>query len=318
MREKIKNKMKNKLNLWVTLGLSLVAIIWGSGFIVTQTAIDEGLSATFIMFIRFTVASIILGITFRKDLKEVKQSDIGMGIMAGTLLFLGFMLQTIGLEFTTPSSNAFITATSVVMVPFFSWVIFKEKPANKTFLAAIVCLGGIGILTLSSGIGFKLSKGDSFTLLCAIAFAMHTVSMGNFAKRVRSNVLTFLQITTAAILSFIMFMIVDRDFSSFLSVRGLLAVLYLAVFSTCVCYSIQTICQKFASPSKVSIIVSTEALIGSIFSVVLGFEPFTYFLLIGGVAVVLSVIIIEVGIPIGNFPYNTSAWCKFPRFIRNR
>ena len=286
--------MKNKTNLWVTVGLLVVAIIWGSGFIATQIAIDEGLSASFIMFVRFTIASMILGGTFRKDIKTMKKRDLKLGIIAGILLFLGFTLQTIGLAFTTPSANAFITATSVVMVPFFSWVAFKEAPEKKAFIGAIVCLGGVSIIALSSGGGLKLGVGDTFTLFCAIAFALHTVSMGQFAPRMNSNILTFLQITTAGILSFVMFMVIDRDFTAFTSIRGLLAVLYLAVFSTCVAYSIQTVCQRYASPTKVSIIVSTEALVGSIFSVMLGFEPFTYFLFIGGIAIILAMLIIEV------------------------
>lgn len=286
--------MKNKTNLWVTLGLLLVAIIWGSGFIATQIAIDEGLSPTFIMFVRFTMASIILGTTFRKDIKKMKPRDFKMGIIAGGFLFSGFMLQTIGLVFTTPSSNAFITATNVVMVPFFSWLAFKERPEPKAFVAAFVCLGGIGMLAFSSGEGLKLGMGDIFTLFCAVAFALHTVSMGKFSPKMNSNILTFLQITTSAVFSFIMFMLVDRNFVAFTSVKGLLAVLYLAVFSTCVAYSIQTVCQRFASPSKVSILISTEALVGSILSVMLGFEPFTYFLFIGGIAIIISMLIIEV------------------------
>lgn len=286
--------MKNKTNLWVTLGLLFVAIIWGSGFIATQIAIDEGLSASFIMFVRFAMASMILGGTFKKDLRGTKKIELKMGIIAGTLLFLGFTLQTIGLAFTTPSANAFITATSVVMVPFFSWIAFKEAPQKKAFVAAVICLVGVSIIAFSSGGGLKLGIGDAFTLCCAIGFALHTVSMGQFAPRMNSNRLTFIQITTAAVLSFIMFMLVDRDFSAFTSIRGLLAVLYLAVFSTCVAYSIQTLCQRFASPTKVSIIISTEALVGSIFSVMLGFEPFTYFLLIGGMAIILAMLIIEV------------------------
>jgi len=286
--------MKNKLNLWVTLGLLFVAIIWGSGFIATQIAIDEGLSPTFIMFVRFTMASIILGTTFRKDIKKMRKRDLKMGVIAGVFLFLGFMLQTIGLVFTTPSSNAFITATNVVMVPFFSWLAFRARPEPKAFVAAFVCLSGIGMLAFSSGGGLKLGTGDIFTLFCAIAFALHTVSMGQFAPRMNSNILTFLQITTSAVFSLVVFILVDRDFAAFTSIKGLLAVLYLAVFSTCVAYSIQTVSQRFASPSKVAIIISTEALVGSILSVILGFEPFTYFLFIGGIAIIISMLIIEV------------------------
>lgn len=286
--------MEKKRDLFVTLGLLTVAIIWGTGFIATQIAIDAGMSTSFIMVVRFMVASIVLGLSFKDDIKQMRIRDFKMGAIAGTLLFLGFVLQTTGLIFTTPSSNAFITATSVVMVPFLSWFILKEKPENKVFVAAFICLAGLGILAFGPGGSIKLGIGDTLTLLCAVAFALHTVSMGKFAPRVNSNLLTFLQMITAAAFSLIMFMVVDRDFSAFTSVKGVLAVVYLGIFSTFIAYYIQTICQRFASPSKVSIIVSTEALFGSLFSVMLGYEAFTYFLLIGGVAIIAAMLIIEI------------------------
>ena len=286
--------MRKNTNLWVTLALLVVAIIWGTGFIATQIAIDEGLSTWFITFVRFLVAGLVLGASFQNDIKIMKRRDLKMGVIAGSFLFLGFILQTTGLNFTTPSSNAFITATSVVMVPFFSWFILKEKPAHKVFVAATICLAGLGVLAFGPGGGIKLGIGDSFTLACAVAFAMHTVSMGKFAPAMNSNLLTFLQITTAAVFSFIMFMLVDRDFSAFTSFKGLMAVVYLGVFSTFIAYTIQTVCQRFASPSKVSIIISTEALFGSMFSIMLGYESFTSFLLIGGIAIIIAMLIIEV------------------------
>lgn len=286
--------MKNNKKLWVTLGLLVVAIIWGTGFIATQIAIDEGLSTSFITFVRFAVASVVLGMSFKKDIKVMKKIDLKMGVLAGTLLFLGFILQTTGLNFTTPSSNAFITATSVVMVPFLSWMMLKEKPQNRVFVAALICLIGIGMLAFGSASQIKLGVGDAFTLGCAVAFALHTVSMGKFAPKMNSNLLTFLQITTAGVFAFIMFLFVDRDFSAFTSIKGLAAVVYLGIFSTFIAYSIQTVCQRYASPSKVSIIVSTEALFGSLFSVMLGYEQFTHFLFIGGAAIIMAMLIIEV------------------------
>ena len=289
----MRTKMKNKTNLWVTLGLLMVAVIWGTGFIATQIAIDEGLSASFITFVRFAVASLVLGVSFSKDIKGMRKIDVKMGLIAGGFLFLGFTLQTTGLNFTKPSSNAFITATSVVMVPFLSWLILKEKPQNKVFLATLICLIGISMLAFGPGEGIKLGIGDAFTLACAVAFALHTVTMGKYAPKMNSNLLTFLQLSTAGILSFIMFLMVDRDFTAFASIKGLMAVIYLGIFSTFIAYTIQTICQRYASPSKVSIIVSTEALFGSLFSVMLGYEAFTYFLFIGGIAIISAMLIIE-------------------------
>ena len=42
------------------LGLTLVAITWGSGFPITKIALDSGIAPNAIMSIRFLVASIII------------------------------------------------------------------------------------------------------------------------------------------------------------------------------------------------------------------------------------------------------------------
>lgn len=45
----------------------------------------------------------------------------------GAALFIGFSLQIIGLQYTTPSKNAFLTATNVVIVPFITFLICRKR-----------------------------------------------------------------------------------------------------------------------------------------------------------------------------------------------
>ena len=47
----------------------------------------------------------------------------------GLTLFAGFALQIVGLQYTTPSKNAFLTALNVVIVPFIAFVILKRRSA---------------------------------------------------------------------------------------------------------------------------------------------------------------------------------------------
>ena len=55
---------KNRMELLSNLSLLLVAMIWGSGFIGSQLALDAHLSSAFIIFVRFAVATIIVGVVF--------------------------------------------------------------------------------------------------------------------------------------------------------------------------------------------------------------------------------------------------------------
>lgn len=274
--------------------LLLVAIIWGSGFIGSQMALDAQLSSAFIMFVRFAIATLIIGVVFFKDLKKnLKREHLKGGILIGLFLFLAFYVQTVGLKYTTPSNNAFITASNVVMVPFIWWVISKKRPSIKIFVSSFLCLVGIGILSLNFSQGFSFQMGDLLTLLCAFLFACQIVATGILAKQMDAKVVVFLQFAVATVCGFIMFMLTDRNFTAFASPKGMAAVIYLGVFSTCLCYFLQTTAQQHVDSSKAAIILATESLFGTIFSVALGYDRLTINMVVGGMIILASIILPE-------------------------
>lgn len=57
---------KQKIQVLSNISLLLVAIIWGSGFVASQMALDANLSSAFIMFVRFAIATIIIGVVFTR------------------------------------------------------------------------------------------------------------------------------------------------------------------------------------------------------------------------------------------------------------
>ncbi len=102
------------------MSLLLVAIIWGgSGFIVNKNALDY-MDPIYILVLRFTLSSILMGIIFWKRLVKIKLQDLKAGVVIGIFFIFSFFLaQTIGLQYTTVSKQAFITASNVVMVPLY-------------------------------------------------------------------------------------------------------------------------------------------------------------------------------------------------------
>ena len=106
--------------------LLITAIVWGSGFVVTAIAL-EYLTAYQVMAGRFILAAMILSLLFGKKFKTFTKSVIWKGAILGTILYIGFALQTVGLEYTTPSKNAFLTAVNVVIVPLIAYLVYKRK-----------------------------------------------------------------------------------------------------------------------------------------------------------------------------------------------
>ena len=85
------------------LGLTLVAITWGSGFPITKIALDSGIAPNAIMSIRFLVASMLIFIFLKLKKVEIIKEEKKLGLGAGIILGGAFSLQTIGLVYTTPS-----------------------------------------------------------------------------------------------------------------------------------------------------------------------------------------------------------------------
>ncbi len=277
------------------IALLAAALIWGMGFIATNIAQDAQYSSPYIMMTRFIIASLIFGLVAYKKLQRILPFELRAGILSGIFLFLGFALQTFGLEDTTPTRNAFFTATSILFVPFISWLVFRQRPPLRIFIAAFICFPGVLALSLDGELALVLSRGDLLTLACAVAFALHTVILGYFAVSIDAVRLNFLQLCTAAVLSIALYLWLGAGLATepMLLQPAFLAVLFLAVFSTCIAFFLQTKAMQYVSPGTASVIVASESLFASVLSLGLGFEKFTTNLLIGGSLIFLAVLVTE-------------------------
>ena len=272
------------------LGLLTVTVNWGGGFVASDMAL-ETLSPFQIMVIRFLIAAVLMTLLGAKQIRTISREEIKCGFWLGAALFGGFALQIIALQYTTPSKNAFLTATNVVFVPFIALVIYRKKIEVRSLIGAGMALVGAGVLSLQND--FSIGLGDGLTLLCAVCFALQIFLTGEYVGRIRPSVLNFLQMTTACVLS-AAGLLISGDFTFAPSVRSLLAVLYLGVVSTTITYLLQTVSQKYVDETKSAIILSMEAVFGTFFSVVLLHESVTVRMLAGSALILAAVLVSEI------------------------
>jgi drug/metabolite transporter (DMT)-like permease len=280
---------KNKKSLYGDLALLFVAIVWGSGFVVTKNSL-ESMTPLYMNAGRFTISTILMMVVFWKRLKSMSKQNLKAGLIIGLFLYLGFAAQTIGLQFTTASSQAFLTGTNVIMVPFIYWFIKNRKPDNFEMTAAFLTLIGIGMITLNQGL--KINSGDMLTLLCALLFAGHIVSVGCFTEDNDPIILTVLQLGVAAVLSIISAIIFEPT-PQVISSGAALGVLYLGVFSTLIAFLLQNLAQKYTSPTHAAIIMSLESVFGTLLAVILLGEIFTLQMLFGCLVIFGAIITAE-------------------------
>ena len=98
-------------------GLVLVTIIWGGGFTASDIAL-ESMTPFQIMTVRFFLAAILMGLISIRSLKGMKKEEIRARILMRIALFASFALQIVGLQYTTPSKNAFLNQASEIVKHF--------------------------------------------------------------------------------------------------------------------------------------------------------------------------------------------------------
>ncbi len=273
--------------------LLLVAVIWGSGFIATEYAIRSELGAQAILAARFLVAAMAVGLAFLPRIRKASRREAKHGALAGIFLFLAFLCQTIGQTMTSVSSAAFLTAANVVMIPFLSWLFLRKRPAARVFLLTALTLLGIGLLTIRPEEGFWLGRGEALILLCALFFAAHITFLGSVCQGDDEAALTFWQFLSAGVIA-LGAMLLSGSLPSWETWRiGLLPVLYLGLFSTCLCYYLQTAAQKHVPAPQAGVLLSTEGLFGTLFSLSLGMEPLRPAMVLGGAVITLCVVWME-------------------------
>lgn len=279
--------MEKRRRIWATAALLFTAIIWGGGFVFQKFATEE-LTSSFIVAARFSVAGIFTALVTMKKWHKIDRDYLLGGLISGASMALGSGIQTIAMTWgTSPGKSAFLTAAYCVMVPFFYWIAVKEVPKKNHVIAALICLGGIGLISLDGNL--RMTAGDMATLVCAAVYAVNIISIAIFCKGRDPMLLTMLQICIAAILGWVS-VFVTGGMPEKITIGAAGNVLYLALFSTALCLSLQTFGLKYINATVATILLSLESVFGVVFSIFLYGELITPRVAVG-FAVVLGAVI---------------------------
>lgn len=273
--------------------LLLVALIWGMGFIAVKIGLNSGVNTYVMLFLRFTVAGILILPFIFKKIRHISKRTLSIGILLGVFMFLGFAFQTLGLSLTTTSKNAFLTGVNVILVPFVTFILTRKKVSITSVSAALLTLIGIGLLTLNDT--FTINLGDLLTLICAGMFAFHISITSIVAKNESALVLVFLQMWTSALLSLIVSLFLKESWS--IDLASGIAILYLGAFSTLLAFLLQTIGQRYAHATKAAILLSLESLFGAFFAVIIFGDTFNIKMILGALIIFIGIYISEMGLP---------------------
>ena len=283
---------KNKSTM--TGALFLGALIWGAGTVFIQICLQGGLETALQMFFRFWIGAACLGIACIRNLHRINRRMIFCGALCGTFLFFAFFIFTVGVENTTPANASFLSASNIMIIPFLSWAMLKLRPEKKIFLGCGICLVGVAVLSLQFDGGLHFTLGDLLVLLSAVFFSFHACFVAKLGAGFDPALFTFVQMVAVAIWSTVTLPVSGADFSVVgKDIPALICVVILGVFNTALCSLIQMNGQRVLPPTRVSLILSTESLFGAVFSVLMGYDPFSLRLVLGGGIMMLAILLVE-------------------------
>ncbi len=270
------------------ISLLLVAMMWGSTFLIVQYAVRV-LPPMAFNSARFLGAALLLALIitlfYRNQWKLISGRMLLHACLLGLFLFIGYAFQTAGLLYTTTSNAGFITGLSVVLVPFISYALLKHSISRFTWISALLAAAGLYLLTFA-GYGMSLNKGDVLVFVCAIGFALHIGYTGVYAGRYPSLLLAALQMAVVGVFSLIASALTEHvgnaaDLMEKLTEPNVLWALAVSIGPTSAfAFWIQTVCQKYTTPSRVAIIYATEPVFAALTGILFAGERLT---LIGGI-----------------------------------
>ncbi|GAT71841.1 integral membrane protein [Microbacterium sp. HM58-2] len=274
--------------------LALIAItaVWGSTFLLVHWAMEHA-GPWFFVGIRFLIAGAISAVIFRRALRGIRWRDVGAGVAIGTMIHLGYGLQTVGLQTIDSSTSGFITAMYVPLVPFAQWAVFRRRPPAMAFVGAGLAFAGLILIAGPEALfTLTLGQGEIATIIATLPIAAEIILISVFATRgvVDLGRVTIIQLLAAGVLGILTMPVVGEGVPEFSWVWFGAAVGLGA--ASCLIQLTMNWAQKSVSPTRATIIYSAEPVWAGVVGRIAG-ERLPVLALVGGGLVVLGILASE-------------------------
>ena len=216
-----------------SLYLVACSFVWGMAFVAQGSAMDHVQPATFVCA-RFAITCVVLGVAS--------------------------YLQQLGLVHTSPTNSGFVTALYIVLVPILS-VFLGQKIRPVVWVGVALSLTGLYLLCV--GKGFTVNPGDLITLGCAFVFSLHIITVDRLAGDMNPIKLSAIQFGVGALLAGIIALLFeDHNWAGLLNCMP--SLLYAALGSGAIGYTLQIMGQKYTDPALASLIMCLEAVFAAV------------------------------------------------------
>lgn len=269
----------NKNSTHHTFGIAALlvcAIIWGTSFVAQSLGSQEVEPLTF-NAVRNTVATIFLIIIaplldkllgkpyhfWGTTDPRLKRKLWRGSIIAGLCLASAMFMQQWGITYTTAGKSGFITALYIILVPLFGLLFFQHPITKYNWLGVVIATIGMYFICINEV--FSITKGDFITLACPVLFSLQILAIDYYIPDLDGVRFSTVQFGISAIVSGVLALIFEHATLAQIS-SSILPILYLAIMSSGIAYTLQIIGQKYVDTVIASLLMSLE----SVFALISG------------------------------------------------
>jgi len=238
----------------VTLMLILTTFFWGGSFVFNKIGFRDLPPVTF-MFLRFTIATLIMGGWCLRRLPGLNRGIVARGITVGLALAATNLSFVFGLSGTSASRAGFLNNLFVLIIPLLSFLLWRERINRWNLGGILLALAGLWQLARGGEAGF--TQGDLISTVCALFISIHILTVSRVLRDEDVYLVSLVQFATVAVAGLVVVLCLpSRPFSIGPTAAG--ALLYCALFPTVVCFTLQNTYQRFTTPTQAGLVYTLD------------------------------------------------------------
>jgi len=248
----------------VTFWLIVATLFWGGSFVFNKLAFREVPPVTF-MFIRFSLATLIMALFCLRRIRGLNWSIIKKGGMVGLALGLANLCFVLGVNGTTVSRAGFLNNLFVLLIPLLCFLLWRERVDRWTLAGILLALAGLWQLARGGVEGFN--RGDLLSTLCALFIALHIIMVSRILRDEDVFLVTLTQFAAVAAMGALLVAVMPAATYRFGPV-SVAALIYCALFPTIICFTLQNTFQRYTTPTKAGLIYTLDpvwSMMGGVF-----------------------------------------------------
>jgi drug/metabolite transporter (DMT)-like permease len=271
------------------VALIAVTAAWGSTFVLIKGLVTRLPVADFLA-VRFVIAAVALAAVNPRAVRALTPVQRRHGIALGVVYGLAQILQTTGLQHTSPAVSGFVTGMYVVFTPIFAALLLRQSVEPVAWLAVLLATAGLALLALH---GLAIGGGEALTLAAAALYAVHIIGLGSWSTAQAAYGLSVLQMAAIAVVTLLFAL--PGGVTVPMDGRTWVAVLYTALVAGALALIAQTWAQAHLSATRAAVIMTMEPVFAAFFAVAFGAQQLTWRIVVGGAAVLAAMYLVELG-----------------------